>query len=280
MLISVLRADMFRARRSPSLILAPVVVLALSAYSCFSLFAGASGIVTPSFILLSPDSSSVVSNSIPSITESIGSLGISGGFLPIVSSLVVALFLARGLKSGHYAGIISAGASRTTLVLEALSISIVSSAVLLVACAVPYFVGYVLSGACLLSSDALGALPVWLVLASFHIFFYSFLSGCVTLVAQRRAAGIASAAIVSSGVLEMALVALLQPALASSSALATLVLLLPDSIAAAMCQAPVALFEGYVGPFSLLFIAAVAYSLLTIVVGAVSSILCRKISIL
>lgn len=280
MVLTILRADIYRALRSPSLLVALVTVVVLSGYSAFSLFASASGVVTPSLILLSPDSGPAISEGVPSITESVGSLGLSGGFLPVVSSLVVTLFLAQGIRSGYCGGLISAGASRTTLILEALVVSLASSSVLLAACFVPYLAGYALMGMWQLSEFDFGALSVWFALANLHVFLYSFLVGCVTIVTRSRVAGVTVALTVSTGILEMLLVAALRSAGGFELVSSALIPLLPDSIAEAMCQPPAALFYQYVGSATLQIVAMVTYSLLTMVVGVISSALCRRVSIL
>ena len=279
MVLTILRADMYRALRSPFLLTALVAVVILSGYSAFSLFASASGVVTPSLILFSPGSGQTISDGIPSITESVGTLGLSGGFLPAVSSLAVTLFLAQGVQSGYYGGLVSVGASRPSLVLEVLIVSLASSSALLVACFAPYFGGYALMGIVPISEFDYSALSHWLVLADLHVFLYSFLAGCVTIVARRRVAGVVVALIVSTGILEMFLVTTLRSVEAFEPTVSILIPLLPDSIAEAMCQPSAALYNQYVGSASLQFVATAAYSLLTTVVGAISSTLCRRINI-
>lgn len=279
-LLAMLRADLYRALRTPALLLAPIVVAAMSTYGALSLFAGASGAAMPSLLLLSPGTVAPSFDGIPSITESVGMSGLSGGFLPLVDSLTVVLFLAQGLQSGHYGGVVGAGVSRATLVLEALVISLVTSSVLLAVCFVPYLVGYPLMGASLLSEPDLDALPAWLALAVLHVFLYSFAAGCVTLVTRRRMAGVAASLVVSTGLAEIVLVTVLRRLVAVEPALAELVLVLPDSLAEALCQAPSALSASYLGSASLQLVATVTYVLLASVVGAVSSALLRRVSIL
>lgn len=280
MVLTILRADMYRALRSPSLLIALVAVAVLSGYSAFSLFASASGVITPSLILLSPGSGPAVSDGIPSITESVGSLGLSGGFLPVVSSLAVTLFVAQGLQSGYYGGLVSAGASRSSLILVTLVVSLASSSALLAACFVPYFAGYAVMGILPLSEFDSGTLFFWLILADLHVFLYSFLAGCVTVVARRRVAGLVVALVVSTGILEMLLVAALQSMEAFESAAAMLIPLLPDSIVEALCQPSAVLYSQYIGSAALQVVATAVYALLAVSVGGISSALCRKISIL
>ncbi|WP_322354683.1 hypothetical protein [Paratractidigestivibacter sp.] len=268
MLISMLSADFLRARRAPELLLAPLVVLLASIYGGFSLYASISGNSAPAFVLLTPGSGIVSLSSAPSITAAIGATCLSGGLVPVVSSVAVAYFLHRGIASGHAGGLVASGAGRRKILAEAFVISALTSLTLLAVGSAPYLACYAFGWihTSLPTGADVGA--IWFSLALLHSTFYSFMAGCLVLLARRLWAGVVSAALLSSGAADMLVSAALGVAGPGFSVAGTIRLLLPDSIMEALCADVLDLTAKYVGGASLLVSAALTYLVLIAIVVA------------
>ncbi|MDO4849972.1 MAG: hypothetical protein Q4B45_09440 [Coriobacteriia bacterium] len=285
MLISVLSADFFRARRTPELLIALLVVLLASIYGGVSLYASVSGSSAPALVLLTPGSGIASMSAAPSITAAIGATCLSGGLVPVVSSVAVACFLYQGLASGHTGGLVSSGVGRGTLLAELFVISMLTSLALLVAGSVPYLACY--TSGCIHASFQttadVGA--AWFALALLHTTLYSFVAGCFVLLARRIWVGIAAAVLFSSGAVDMLFSVMLGGMGPGFSAAEAIRLLLPDSIAEALCADALDLTASYVGDVSLLAAATLTYLAFIAAVTAVGiapgrrcNLLCRPSS--
>ncbi len=285
MLTSMLFADYYRARRTPELLLAPLVVLLASIYGGFSLYASISGNSAPAFVLLTPGSGIVSLSSAPSITAAIGATCLSGGLVPVVSSVAVAYFLHQGIASGHAGGLVASGVGRGVLFAEALLISALMSLALLVAGSIPYLVCYALGWIHASLQTGADAGAAWFASMLLHTTLYSYIAGCFVLLTRGLWAGIASAALLSSGAADMLFSAMLGVVGLQSSAAETIRLVLPDSIVEAFCADALDLTARYVGDASLLAVATLTYLALiafaTVVSVALSGrcdLLCRRSS--
>lgn len=280
MLISMLSADFFRARRTPELLLAPLVVLLASMYGGISLCAAISGNSAPVLVLLTPGSGIASLNSAPSITAAIGATCLSGGLVPVVGSVAVAYFLHRGLASGHAGGLVASGAGRGALLAEAFAVSALTSLALLAVGSAPYLACYAFGWIHTSLPTGADAGAIWFALALLHSTFYSFMAGCLVLLARRLWVGVASAALLSSGAADMLLSAALGVAGPGFSAAGTIELLLPDSIMEALCADMLDLSARYVGDVSLLVSAALTYLVLIAIAVAAGVVLVGRCGLL
>lgn len=283
MLIAALSADLYRAVRTPGLLVASVVVLLASCYGAFSLGASILAGFTPGLVLLTPGSGLAAPDVAPSLTGAVGATCLSGGLVPVVSSVLAACFLYQGLASGCLGGLVASGAKRGGLVAEAFAISLVTSALLLVVGSIPYLVCYGLGWIHAPCQTTVAAGAAWFILSSLHITLYSFLSGCLTLLMRRLWAGVASAVVLSSGAMDMLLSVLLGNAARAFPVAKTIRMLLPDSLADSLCASPLNLAAEYAGVTSLLAAAIVVYLVLiavvavgALVLGRGCSLICRR----
>ncbi len=285
MLISVLSADLFRARKTRELLIAPLVVLLASCYGALSLVMSISGAAAPAFVLLTPGSGLTNPTVAPPITASIGATCLSGGLVPVVSSVAIAYFLHRGLASGYAGGLVSSGVGRGVLLAEAFAMSALMSLALLVAGSIPYLVCYALGWIHASLQTGADAGAAWFASMLLHTTLYSYVAGCFVLLTRGLWAGIASAALLSSGAADMLFSAMLGVVGLRSSAAETIRLVLPDSIVEAFCADAFDLTARYVGDASLLAAATLTYLALiafaTVVSVALSGrcdLLCRRSS--
>lgn len=268
MLISVLSADLFRARKTCELLIAPLVVLLVSCYGALSLVMSISGVAAPAFVLLTPGSGLTSPTVAPPITAAIGATCLSGGLVPVVGSVAIAYFLHQGLASGYVGGLVSSGVGRGVLLAEVFVISALMSLALLVAGSIPYLVCYALGLIRTSLQTGVDAGAAWFASMLLHTTLYSYIAGCFVLLTRRLWAGIASAVLLSSGAADMVFSAMLGVVGSRISAVETIRLLLPDSIVETFCADTFDLTARYVGDASLLAAAALTYLVLIAVVAA------------
>lgn len=280
MLMPMLSADLFRARRTPELLIAPLIVLLASCYGAFSLIAPASGGSAPALVLLTPGSGLAAPAVAPSITGALGATCLSGGLVPVVGSVAVASFLFQGLASGCSGGLAASGAGRAELIGETLVVSALTGAFLLAVGAAPYLACYALGliGTPYETSADVGA--AWSALALLHVTMCSFLAGSAALLTRRLWAGVASAGLFSSGAADMLLAYALKTVAAGSPVAETIRLLLPDSIADALSASPLDLTANYVGNVALFPAALLIYLGLIAATAAVALAVVRRCDLL
>lgn len=270
-------SDAFRIVRSRALWAGAAVIALVSLYTALSVLAQAYGAPFPHFAMTagSPEGGSETAASIPALTGAIGAAALGGSLLPLVASIVVVLIASEGAQGGFDKCLLSSGVSRISLLREQFVISVLVGASMLAAAALPFAVLYALLPSPPVEPASVAEVAWWCGLVVFHTALYAFVAGLTVLLTRRRLVGLLCAFLVSLGMVEMALVALVE-GLSGATWLAEL---LPRSVAEALSTGAGALHAPYLGSVPLFAVALAAYVVITVAVGFLAVVAYRKRSL-
>lgn len=248
--MSLWSTDIYRARHSVILWTGIIFACIFVAIGTISYVMQLSGISTPSFVLTNGESSHIEAAADAPITQLIGYQTIAGNFLPLVCSLALVVFFFENISSGFYASVVSYGISRSAIIIECMAFCIVYITITFATCCAIAMVIFTCAGIPFHVHATATQTLIWFVLCILHIATYTCIACTIAILTQKRSIGIAATIIISSGILEMIIIGLAQPAItakaaSASSSAAILPALLPKQIALSLCVDPSALFSAY-----------------------------------
>lgn len=129
------------------------------------------------------------------------SMWLSGGGLAVIVAMVIALFFAADFASGYVKNLPSSRRDRLAYYGEKTLLMAVLSTVFLLFGIAAFEVGRLVTGFTYVHVDSVGGIATWFLLSVVILTTYAAITAVVTWLTQSKAAGIASALIVSSGVL-------------------------------------------------------------------------------
>lgn len=129
------------------------------------------------------------------------SMWLSGGGLAVIVAMVIALFFAADFTSGYVKNLPSSRRDRLAYYGEKTLLMAVLSTVFLLFGIAAFEVGRLVTGFTYVHVDSVGGIATWFLLSVVILTTYAAITAVVTWLTQSKAAGIASALIVSSGVL-------------------------------------------------------------------------------
>ena len=129
------------------------------------------------------------------------SMWLSGGGLAVIVAMVIALFFFADFTSGYVKNLPSSRRDRLAYYGEKTLLMAVLSTVFLLFGIAAFEVGRLLTGFTYVHVDSVGGIATWFLLSVVILTTYAAITAVVTWLTQSKAAGIASALIVSSGVL-------------------------------------------------------------------------------
>lgn len=270
-------SDAFRIVRSRALWVGAALIVLVSLYTALSVLVQAYGAPFPHFAMTagSPSVGSQTAASTATLTGAIGAAALGGSLLPFVASVVVVLIAAEGAQGGFDKCLLSSGVSRISLLRAQFVSSVLVAFLLLVAAALPFAIMYMLLPSPPAPPASLAEVAGWCTLVVFHTALYAFVAGLTVLLTRRRLAGLLCSFLVSLGVVELALVALVE----SLSKATWLAELLPRSLAEALSAGAAALPVPYLGAVPLFAVAFCAYVIITLIVGFLAAIVYHKRSL-
>lgn len=138
---------------------------------------------------------------LPSRTNSYAQTLISGGILALFVSLMVALFFASDFETGFAKNVFAGRRRRVAYYLEKLMLCGVLTTVFLLVGMVLTDGGFMLAGFESRFVETIGEYWVWVALAWLAVMTYAVATGVVVLLTRSKAAGIAFAIIIATGIL-------------------------------------------------------------------------------
>ena len=129
------------------------------------------------------------------------SMWLSGGGLAVIVAMVIALFFFADFTSGYVKNLPSSRRDRLAYYGEKTLLMAVLSTVFLLFGIAAFEVGRLLTGFTYVHVESVGGIATWFLLSVVILTTYAAITAVVTWLTQSKAAGIASALIVSSGVL-------------------------------------------------------------------------------
>ncbi len=133
-----------------------------------------------------------------SITAMWASNFLNGGFLGIITSALVVLFLVRDLKSGFIKNLNMSRTGRVRYYAEKLVVVALLDAFFLALCSVCSVVAFTAFGFTFQVGEGAGAVALWMLLAWLAMFAYSCLAACVAWLTRSEAISITFSVIVCS----------------------------------------------------------------------------------
>lgn len=197
------------------------------------------------------------------LTQAWGQTFLSGGALPLMCSLAAAALASQDFSCGFERSLLSEGTGLRSYLGEKLSISAALCAVVLLVAIGSYQLAASACGG-QPQAEAVASVLAWILLAWLHLTVYGGLSVVITWALHRRAAGVACAALIGSGVVGMCLWAALGALANAMPALGALASWLPYSSGQTLGQGAAVVL----GPsFAHVLVAEVA-SLVAVALGA------------
>lgn len=173
---------------------------------------------------LTPDEAEALNEKVlPSRTNSYAQTLVSGGILALFVSLTVALFLVSDFETGFAKNVFAGRRSRVVYYLEKLMLCGVLTSVFLLVGIVLTDGGFMLAGFEYRFVETVGEYWGWVALAWLAVMTYAVATGVVVLLTRSKAAGIAFAIIIATGILASLIMTV-------ASALAPAFLVLADAV--------------------------------------------------
>lgn len=146
----------------------------------------------------------------PSMTYTWANSLLSGGFLGIMGSIMVVLFLSADFKGGFMRSLVMDRRGRLRYYVEKLVFAAIIQALLLALCVLVTAAAFAMCGFTYQTIDTAGEVALWLVLAWLVMCTYAFIVSCIMWLTRSEWMGGSCAVAISSGILGLVVVSVVQ----------------------------------------------------------------------
>ena len=146
------------------------------------------------------ESQALSERELPSITQTWAQEFLAGGFLGLMGSIAVVLFLTSDFRGGFVRSLVMDRRGRVRYYAEKLVLVALMQAVLLLLCAASCVAAFAAYGFTYQVGDSPADVAVWLALAWLISCAYAFITACVVWIARSEWVGTACAVLVSGGI--------------------------------------------------------------------------------